>query len=332
MNDLVSVIVPAFNCEKTIKRCLDSIVKQKYKNIEILVINDGSTDQTKDIYLNNFQKIKNIQFYTKRNEGVSSARNYGIKKSKGKYIMFVDSDDSIDADLIYNLVSNFKEGSLLGANIKRTFNSNKITYSNYKSEYTRNSFILEIVENRIFGGVLGYLFEKKHIPLFDTKTSYMEDTIFLFEYLKVIHNIRFIKDDYYNYFMTENSITNTSKRNKIIENVLNLSYSISSMNKVLNEINIHSAKELKIKNLIVLESEFAKLKSLNDINVILNNKKIYKIVNHLSDVKISFRYSTFVYLVKKKYSLLLYTYVKARRFIKKILVSMNSNGRRKNER
>ena len=88
MNDLVSVIVPAFNCEKTIKRCLDSIVKQKYKNIEILVINDGSTDQTKDIYLNNFQKIKNIQFYTKRNEGVSSARNYGIKKSKGKYIMF----------------------------------------------------------------------------------------------------------------------------------------------------------------------------------------------------------------------------------------------------
>ena len=96
--NLVTVIVPTYNTSKYIKKCIDSILNQTFKNIELIVIDDGSTDNTKDI----IEKVndKRLKYVYKENGGVSSARNLGIDLSTGNYIMFVDSDDYIDKDFI----------------------------------------------------------------------------------------------------------------------------------------------------------------------------------------------------------------------------------------
>ena len=105
--DLISIVVPIYNVEKYLEKCINSIIIQTYKNIEIILVNDGSTDSSGkicDIYL---KKDKRIKVIHKKNGGLSDARNVGIENAKGKYIAFIDSDDFIDSDFIeilYNLI------------------------------------------------------------------------------------------------------------------------------------------------------------------------------------------------------------------------------------
>ena len=99
MNPLISIIVPVYNQEKYLARCLDSILNQTYKNLEVICIDDKSTDSTADII--NQYKIKDsrVVYYRNIGKGVSAARNFGIEKAKGKYIGFVDSDDFIQPQM-----------------------------------------------------------------------------------------------------------------------------------------------------------------------------------------------------------------------------------------
>lgn len=99
---LVSVIIPAYNVEKYITRCIDSVLSQTYKNIEIIVVDDGSTDGTYSIA----SQYKNtIKLFSKENGGLCSARNFGLSKVKGKYVVFLDSDDYLDKAFISTLLS-----------------------------------------------------------------------------------------------------------------------------------------------------------------------------------------------------------------------------------
>lgn len=102
-NELISIIVPIYNAEKHLRQCIDSIINQEYKNIEILLIDDGSTDSSSVICDEYAKEDTRIKVVHKNNEGVSAARNYGIKISLGKWITFVDSDDYITADYIKSL-------------------------------------------------------------------------------------------------------------------------------------------------------------------------------------------------------------------------------------
>ena len=96
----VSVIVPVYNVEKYLGKCLDSLVNQTLKEIEIIVVNDGSPDNSQKIIDKYAKKYKNIKAYKKENGGLSDARNYGIKKANGKYIAFVDSDDYVSVNMM----------------------------------------------------------------------------------------------------------------------------------------------------------------------------------------------------------------------------------------
>ena len=101
----VSVIIPCYNCEDTIERCLDSLHKQIYNNYEIVVVNDGSTDSTLERIISKQKYIKNINIVDIPNGGVSNARNVGIQQSRGNYLIFVDSDDYVTEHYIENLIS-----------------------------------------------------------------------------------------------------------------------------------------------------------------------------------------------------------------------------------
>ena len=99
MNDLVSIIVPVYNVYEYLDECLKSLINQTYKNIEIIVINDGSTDKSLSICEKYTKKDKRIKLINQKNSGLSYTRNIGIKNSKGKYISFIDSDDWVDLSM-----------------------------------------------------------------------------------------------------------------------------------------------------------------------------------------------------------------------------------------
>ncbi|HEM5980954.1 TPA: glycosyltransferase family 2 protein [Streptococcus suis] len=109
MDDLISVIVPVYNVEKYLSQCLESIINQTYKNIEILLINDASTDNSKQICQHYSQLDSRIKLFNKpENRGVSDSRNWGIENCVGEYIIFIDSDDYIE----YNFIEKLYEVSI----------------------------------------------------------------------------------------------------------------------------------------------------------------------------------------------------------------------------
>ena len=102
---LVSIIIPVFNAEKTLERLMNSINNQSYKNLQIIFIDDGSTDNSAKIIDNYSSLDKRIEYYLKKNGGVSSARNLGIDKACGDYICFIDSDDYYDSEFILKMLN-----------------------------------------------------------------------------------------------------------------------------------------------------------------------------------------------------------------------------------
>lgn len=107
MKDLISVVIPVYNVELYLKRCVDSIINQSYKNIEIFLVNDGSTDSSGDLCDELSKLDKRINVLHKENGGLSDARNYGIEHARGNYIVFVDSDDFVNKkyiEYLYNMI------------------------------------------------------------------------------------------------------------------------------------------------------------------------------------------------------------------------------------
>src|SRR5574344_1384872 len=104
-NNKISIIVSAFNAEKYIKECLEKLLQQTYENIEIIVVEDGSTDKTKEI-IKSFEKNKKITIiYNDGNKGLSYSRNVGLRGATGEYIGFIDADDYIDNDFYEELMN-----------------------------------------------------------------------------------------------------------------------------------------------------------------------------------------------------------------------------------
>lgn len=109
MQDLISVIVPVFNVEKYVAICINSILSQTYNNLEIIIVNDGSTDNSGKVCEQISLNDKRIKLFNKENGGLSSARNYGVTKALGKYFVFVDSDDWIKETMIEDLYNALKK-------------------------------------------------------------------------------------------------------------------------------------------------------------------------------------------------------------------------------
>ena len=109
-NDLISVIVPVYNVELYLQQCIDSILNQTYSNLEIILIDDGSTDNSSIICDINLEKDHRIKVIHKQNGGLSNARNVGVKNAQGKFVAFIDSDDYISEDYIevlYRLICKY---------------------------------------------------------------------------------------------------------------------------------------------------------------------------------------------------------------------------------
>ena len=166
MKDLVSIIVPIYNAQKYLKACIDSLITQKYEEIEVVLVNDGSSDKSEEICLEYANKDKRVKYHPKKNGGVSSARNYGISKAKGKYIFFIDSDDYLAPDVIGALVEKTKNSNnLISVKHKLVFDNNEKNV-NLKDTYNSEEFILNMLNGINDGFIWGYLFDAKLLKRF----------------------------------------------------------------------------------------------------------------------------------------------------------------------
>ena len=236
MNDLISIIVSAYNIEEYVKECLTSIKNQTYENIEVLVINDGSTDKTPEI-INCFCK-KNIRFklYSKKNGGPSSARNYGLKFIKGKYFMFVDGDDVLDPNCIKSLYD-----SLIETKTDISICSYEKYYSKYsncakKSKnyiFNKNDYYKEILNFKKDTYVWGILYpiRFKNIIKFPVG-KYFEDLAVFPSILEKCNRICFLEEKYIKYRQNNNSIVHVYNERKIIDY---LEYSNLFVDNILNK-------------------------------------------------------------------------------------------------
>ncbi len=111
MNEKISIIIPVYNVERYIEECLDSVINQTYKNLEILIINDGSTDRSLEICRKYKKKDKRIRLINQKNMGVAYCRNLGLKKVTSAYVMFVDSDDYIEENMVATLYKLLKSNN-----------------------------------------------------------------------------------------------------------------------------------------------------------------------------------------------------------------------------
>ena len=143
----VSVIVPVYNVENYLEKCLESLVRQTLKDIEIIVVNDGSTDNSLDIAKRYENKYSNIlKVFSKKNGGLSDARNFGLKYAKGKYIAFVDSDDYVKDDMflkMYNYAVKYDLDVVVSDTIIKTDSSEYVLKSNLNySSATLNNYVI----------------------------------------------------------------------------------------------------------------------------------------------------------------------------------------------
>ena len=106
----ISIIIPVYQAEKTIRKCLDSIINQSYTDYEIIVVNDGSEDKSEEIILEYKKNIPQIQYIPKKNSGVADTRNKGIQNATGDYIVFVDADDYVRENIFIDIVEYIEQG------------------------------------------------------------------------------------------------------------------------------------------------------------------------------------------------------------------------------
>lgn len=209
LNEKVSIIMPACNAEKTIDRAINSIVCQNYENIELIIVNNGSTDKTAEI-IKKYEKIlkgkiKNI--YTEI-PNVSNARNIGIDNSTGKYLVFIDADDEFEKDYLEKMVLKLEEtnSEMVTCAYKTVYNKKIWDLKEYeKIENTKNlKEYLEILkENYLFNQLWNKIYKteivKQNNIYFDKNYELGEDLIFNIDYIKKIKTASYINDALYVY-------------------------------------------------------------------------------------------------------------------------------------
>lgn len=324
MNSLVSIVVPTYNCEKYIENCIESIVIQSYKNIEVIIIDDGSIDNTYEIIKKYITKDKRIKYFTQENSGPSVARNKGIEKSNGEYLIFVDSDDIIEKIYVEKLLNRIKSNSFdiacCGYIDKSKYGVVKLNDFWINKDILNKQEFLECVCNGV-GGVLWSKIFRKDIIIennirMNPKIFMSEDLIFILEYCKYINKVGVINEYLYHYNRLNDSSISSNIDINYLENYILL---INKISELLTELKfnfdkINKIKVLKVQDLInkVLISEtykYLKLKDkkrfISNLKLILENDFIKKYKNQISNNNILNRISN-ILIINKKYVILLY--------------------------
>lgn len=276
----VSIIVPVYNVENYIERCLNSIINQTLDEIEIIIINDCSTDNSINIiqqYLNSIEHNKEIILINKKyNEGVSKARNDAINISRGEYILFVDSDDWIEFNMVekmYNLAK-YKNSDLVICNAYIDYENGKtkpleLNFENNK-KYENNTLIGDLLSQNknLQGHPWNKLYKTDIIKCcnlkYNEKMSLYEDFVFNIDFLLSSNTALFLEDKLYHYIQRNNSLARTVSE----RNILDTNRMIIEIKNKLDKINIKNKYKYEF-------ISFAYRSIINNILLIINSNKSF---------------------------------------------------------
>lgn len=298
-SELISIIVPVYNVEKYLRKCLNSIITQTYENLEIICIDDGSPDNSIDILNEFIKKDKRIKIIRQKNQGLSGARNTGISNATGKYIMFIDSDDWIEQNMVELMAK-----KMIGKNLDLVICGTYDDYFDRKCEINNLSEIKKYLQENINGisyfkivsqktnlftaiacNKLYRLDLIKNKKIFFPEKKLYEDLFFTFRYLINSRYVDIVENPLYHYVRRKTSITNILN-SKDLDDVL---FTLRSLKNFLEEeeqyelLNSLEFKEYMfiwisraiLFKIIFLENKYNK-KIVNKIIEKLKNDKNYK--------------------------------------------------------
>lgn len=307
MKPLISVIIPVYNAEKYLQRCVDSVLSQTFTNIECILVDDGSSDNSPTICDEYAEKDKRIVVIHKENAGEASARNAGLDVAKGEYIGFVDSDDWCDVCMFHVLYENAikydSDVSICGYKVV-VDGKTRSSHANYDYKLrllNKEQAILGIFLQGSFGGfswnklVKAEIFSKNELR-YATTINYMLDVLFFWELFKHIERAVYFPAPYYNYFQHSASVTNLyglTEQAKTAFVALDKMISLESCAKIKDKIIL--AKTLFALNLCL--HYIKKDDCANDDFYFLKKIVSYNITYLLLDCSVSLRQKILCFLV-----------------------------------
>ena len=285
-NELISIVLPVFNSESTIEKCIDSILEQSYSNYELIIINDGSTDDSLNKILK-YKDFKNIKIISTHNGGVSKARNLGLRYVQGTYVTFIDADDTVQKNYLKSLKEGYNKKvdiSIIGFN---EISNNQIIS---KSSYTNCNVTGVDLLNHIFDfdGPLGYVWNKlwkvrlikENNIYFDENSKMAEDLLFNIKYLGHVKKGHINGMHQYNYLKDGDSLSETfyiskKKDRQFVDNYLEYKRTATRILAEYKKIKKYT-KNLKVKNAEanIVQINLGLLRNLSLNNV--NNKDLKK--------------------------------------------------------
>ena len=330
MEEKVSIIIPIYNAERYIERCICSVINQTYKNIEIIIINDGSTDDSMKLINRYKNKDSRIIVINQKNSGVSTARNNGINKSSGKYVMFVDIDDWLELNMIEEMVKKIKEKDVdaLRCNYFRNYEDNTqkkgffydkdIIDIKLDKEKIRNKVLLQILNGKM-PGYMWLLIIKKEVfqklkPL-NTDLAMMEDTIFYIDLLFNIDTLYIYNKYLYHYYCNFDSASKS--KNNYLRNFDNILLVNKIEESILHQFNydkigfseLNTAHASMIENICYnLFKTNRKKDVMHYFNNIVSNDRVKLIMNKAELHKLVLNKRISAKYIKKENIKKLYTY------------------------
>lgn len=294
--NLVSIVVPIFNAETWLPRCISSLINQTYKNLEIILIDDGSNDNSYNICEFFAKSDSRIKIFRKENGGVSAARNFGIEKSNGKFLIFVDSDDYIKNDIVEKALLNLKSEHNLCMRNYILFNNvakkegpflylNKCSHKemllatlsrfNFPKKYNLGAYF-----RTVWGKIFNLDIIKKFNITFNTDLYIGEDAIFLCKYLNYIKSIDIINEYGYFYRISENSAVMKYKEDLYHQSILQKAYFENELKYLRNDKSYNECMLLfiwQVFNCLVLNDSLCKKNDFHDSKMwFAENKRLMR--------------------------------------------------------
>lgn len=261
---LVSIIVPVYNVEKYLPRCIDSILGQTYADFELILIDDGSLDLSGHICDEYALKDKRIRVFHKDNAGVSAARNLGISKAVGSWLMFIDGDDWVDINVIEYASKYFKNNDLIRFSYKSVFSEDEQQNEDFKLKIydSKRSFLSDIIMQRTYVAVWGTLYKRDLFTFdvqFDPMISIGEDWLVFVKLLNKSRSFRTIDMPvyFYNQYNQNSCMTMAS-----VEKKCTVFLAIEQIGRIV-DIKLHG-QELQYIKLIQLYNILVSIFSFNE--------------------------------------------------------------------
>lgn len=334
---MITVIVPVYNVEKYIKECVESLINQTYKNIEIILVDDGSKDKSGTICDAYAAKDNRIKVIHKKNEGLGFARNTGLKVAQGKFVTFIDSDDKADTDLVEKLMNEIYKAdcdTCIGG-FKRISEDGTV---NFEEQYDEVLFNGDDVYNKLFARMLGSapdkhdairmsvwnviysmdIIRKYNIEFPSERKFISEDIIWDSEYYKYAKRVKVINSIAYNYRITPGSLTQKYKPDmleKICALYNEMSKRISGdkikIIRLQRQFFVNLRACIKQENPNVSKKTNAEVR--RTIRTIVNNETVHCVAIEYEKWIKQKKQKLFVQLIKYKWTVLIYVLIKTGR-------------------